>query len=105
MTSTRGSGPAQQGEAAPATTSSQPTRVAEKSSTPWWAANGWREALDLATAERHQVYAAGLHDGIELERYRREPEDDAVHRLAVHGVVQLLDVAERRERVERGERR
>jgi len=101
MASTQRTGPHHHSQAGPLQTiRSQTTRAVELAEAPWWGDS--TDELDWWTSPSLS-YWRGLRDGIQLERERQEVEDDRVHRAAVRRALRIVEVAERRERADRGE--
>lgn len=68
---------------------------------PWWTPSApevslrWWESVPTA-------YWQGLVDGAALERARREPVDDQVHRDAVRRALHIVERGEHRDHADRG---
>jgi hypothetical protein len=65
----------------------------------WYAPNAPRETIAWE-ASVPLAYWAGLQDGVELERRRRDAEDDQVHREAVRRAVRIAERGEARDRAD-----
>lgn len=100
MPQTQRSGPRHHSRPASNYTDSDGTGQARQSPEPWWTGNGWRDAVAWWTSVP-LAYAAGLADGAALERARREPLDDQVHRTAVRRAVRIVEQGEHRDRADR----